>query len=136
MEKKTGPKLFKGTSKYRELSQESWSSEHLEQMPRKLVKETFSRDTHLQHSESQEHSQNSQIKQVRAEIGNVKVTVNAKDDKSSAVGNNFLEDSQNSLPSGECEMDKGEANVSFDDSDGQCLAMASEFQELSPNSRV
>ena len=33
-------------------------------------------------------------------------------------------------------MDKGEANVSFDDSDGQCLVMASKFRELSPNSRV
>ena len=91
------------------------------------MKQTFSRDTHLQRSKSQEHSQNLQIKQVGVEIGNVKVTVNAEHDKSSAVGSDFLEDSQNSLPSGECEMAKGEANVSFDDSDGQCLAMASEF---------
>ena len=136
VEKTTGPKLVKGTSEYRELSQESQSSEHLEETPRKLVKGTFSRDTHLQHSESREHSQNSRIKQVGAEIGNVKVTVNAKDDKNSAVGSDFLEDSQNSLPSGEHEMDKGEANVSFDDSDGQCLAMASKFRELSPNSGV
>ena len=55
---------------------------------------------------------------------------------SSAVSSNFLEDSQNSMPSGEHEMDKREANVSFDDSDGQCLAMASEFQELSSTVRV
>ena len=52
MEKTIGAKLLKETSEYRELSQESWSSEHLEQTPRKLMKQTFSRDTHLQHSES------------------------------------------------------------------------------------
>ena len=46
------PKLLKGSSEYRELSQKSQSSEHLEEMPRKLMKQTFSRDTHLQHSES------------------------------------------------------------------------------------
>ena len=79
---------------------------------------------HLQHSESREHSQNSRIKQVGAEIGNVKVTVSAEWDKSLAVSSDFLKDSQNSLSSGEREMDKGEANVSFGD---QCLVMASEF---------
>ena len=136
VEKKIGPKLLKGTSEYRELSQELRSSEHVEEMPRKLVKRTFSRDTHLQHSKSLEHSQNSQIKQVGVEIGNVKVTVSAEDDKSSAVSSNFLEDSQNPLSIGECEMDKGEANVSFEDCDGQCLVTASEFRELSPNLRV
>ena len=59
-----------------------------------------------------------------------------KINKCSAVSSDFLEDSQNSLSSGEREVDKGEANVSFSDHDSQCLAMASEFQELSPNSRV
>ena len=100
------------------------------------MKRTFSRDTHQQHSKSLEHSQNSRIKQVGLEIGNVKVTVSAEDDKSSAVSSNFLEDSQNPLSSGECEMDKGEANMSFEDCDGQCLVTASEFRELSPNFRV
>ena len=76
------------------------------------------------------------IKQVGAEIGNVKVTVSAEEDKSLAVSSDFLKDSQNSLSSGEREMDKGEANVSFGDCDGQCLVMASEFRERSPNSRV
>ena len=52
IEKKIGLKLLKGTSKYREHSQESRSSEHVEEMPRKFVKRTFSRDTHLQHRES------------------------------------------------------------------------------------
>ena len=134
--KMIGPKLLKGTSEYRELSQKLWSSENVEEMPRKLMHQTFSRDTHLEHSESREHSQNSRKKQVRMEIGNIKVTVSAKDNKRSAVSSDFLEDSQNSLSSGECEVNKGEANMLFSDCDSQCLAMASEFQELSPNSWV
>ena len=136
MEKTIGAKLLKETSKYRELSQESRSSEHLEEMPRKLVKQTFSRDTHLQHSESREHSQNSRIKQVGAEIGNVKVTVSAEDDKGSAVSSDFPKDSQNLLPSSEHETKEGEANMSTGDRDGQCSVMVSEFRELSSNSRV
>ena len=131
VEKKIGPKLLKGTSEYREHSQESRSSEHVEETPRKLVKRTFSRDTHLQHSESREHSQNLRIKQV----GTVEVTVGAKDTKRSAASRDFPEVSQNSLPSGESEMDNGEANVSFGDRDGQCSVTVSEFRELSPNSR-
>ena len=131
VEKKIGPKLLKGTSEYREHSQESRSSEHVEETPRNLVKQTFSRDTHLQHSESQEHSQNSQIKQVTT----VEVTVGAEVTKRLAASSNFPEDSQNSLPSGEREMDNREANVSFGDCDGQCLVMVSEFRELSSNSR-
>ena len=48
------------------------------------------------------------------------MTVNAENDKSSTVSSDFLEDSQNSLSSGEGEnMDKGEANVSFGDQDDQ-----------------
>ena len=96
-------------------------------MPGKLVKRSFNRDTHPEHSESQEHSQNSRKKQVREDTGNVKVTVSAEDNKRSVVSSDFLEDSQNSLSSGEREVKKGEANVSFSDRDGQCLAMASEF---------
>ena len=38
VEKKIGPKLLKGTSEYTEHSQESQSSEHIEETPRKLVK--------------------------------------------------------------------------------------------------
>ena len=52
VEKKIGPKLLKGTSQYREHSQELRSSEYVEETPRKLVKQTFSGDTHLQHGES------------------------------------------------------------------------------------
>ena len=132
MERTIGAKVLKETSEYRELSQELRSSEHLEQTSRKVVKRTFSRETQPEHSESREHSQNSRIKQV----GVVEVTVSVKDTKRSAASSDFPEDSQNLLPSGEREMDKGEANVSFGDRDGQCLVTVSEFRELSPNSRM
>ena len=64
------------------------------------------------------------------------MTVSAEDNKHSVVSSDFLEDSQNSLSGGECEVKEVEANVSFSDPDDQCSVMASEFQELSPNSRV
>ena len=138
MGKTIDPKLLKGTSKYRELSQKSRSSEKDtgEETSRKLLHRTLSKGTHLEHSESQEHSRNLQKKQAGADIGNVKVTVSAEDNKCSAVSSDFLEDSQNSLSSGEHEVDKGETNVSLSDRDGQCLATASEFRELSQNSRL
>ena len=94
------------------------------------------RDAHPGNSESQEHSQNSWKKQAEEDIGNVKVTVSAEDNKCPAVSSDFLEHSQNSLSSGKPELDTGKANVSFGDRDGQCLVTASEFRELSPNSRV
>ena len=97
MERTIGAKVLKETSEYRELSQESRSSEHLEQMSRKVVKRTFSRETQPEHSESREHSQNWRIKQV----GPVEVTVSIEDTKHSAANSDFPEDSQNSLPSGE-----------------------------------
>ena len=130
VERTIGAKVLKETSEYRELSQESWSSEHSEQTSRKVVKQTFSRETQPEHSKSREQSQNSRIKQV----GVVEVTVSVEDTKRSAANSSFPEDSQNSLSSGEREMDKGEANVSFGDRDSQCLVMVSEFRELSPNS--
>ena len=64
------------------------------------------------------------------------MTVSAEDNKCPAVSSDFLEHSQNLLSSGEPELDKGKANVSSSDRDGQCLAMVSEFQELSSNSQV
>ena len=68
------------------------------------------------------------------QVGIVEVIVGAEDTKRSASSSDFPEDSQNSLPSGEREMDNEEANVSFGDRDGQCLVTVSEFRELSPNS--
>ena len=53
--------------------------------PRKLVKRTFSRDTHLQHSESREHSQNSRIKQA----GVMEVTASAEDAEHTAASSDF-----------------------------------------------
>ena len=68
--------------------------------------------------------------------GTVKVTMSVRESQCSAGDSDFSKHSQNSLSKGEQKVDPGEANVSFGDRDGQCLAMASEFRELSPNSRV
>ena len=87
------------------------------------MKRTFSRDMHLQHSECREHSQNLWIKQARI----VEVTVSAEDTKCPAANSDFPEDSQNSLSSGEREMDNREAKVTLGDRDGQCLVTVSEF---------
>ena len=64
------------------------------------------------------------------------MTVSAEDTKHTAASSDFPEDSPNSPPSGEREMDNGEAKVSFGGRDGQCLVTVSKFRELSPNSRV
>ena len=87
-------------------------------------------------NENGEHSQNSRKKQAGANLGNIKLTVSAGDNQCSAGSSDFLEHSQNSLRNGEMEVDNGEVNVSFSDHNGQCLAMANEFPELSSNSRV
>ena len=101
-------------------------------MPRKLEKGTLIRETHLQHSECREHSQNSRIKQP----GMVEVTASTEDPEPTAPSSDFLEHSQNSLSTGERESDSKEANVSLGDRNGPCSMMISEFRELSPNSRV
>ena len=125
-------KPHSNASEYREHSQKSWNSGKPTDVetPRKLVKRTFSRDTHLQHSGFSKHSQNSRIKQARI------VTVSAEDTKCPAANSDFPKDSQNSLSSGERERDNREPKVSPDNSHARCLVMASEFRELSPNSRV
>ena len=94
------------------------------------------RDAHPGNSESREHSQNSREKQAEEDIGHVKVTVSAKDNKCPVVSSNFLEHSQNSLSSGKHELDKGEVNVLSSERKGQCLATVSKFRELSSNSCV
>ena len=58
------------------------------------------------------------------DLGNIKVTVSAEDNKCSAVSSNFLEDSQNLLSRGEREVNKGEVNMSFSDLDSQCVVTA------------
>ena len=126
--------LHSNASEYREHSQKSQNSGKPTDVetPRKLVKQTFSRDTHLQHSESREHSQNSRIKQP----GMVEVTVSAEDTKCTAASSDFAKHSQNSLWKGEPKVDPGEAKVTFGDRDGKCLVTVSKFRELSPNSQV
>ena len=113
------------TSEYREHSQKSQNSGKPTDVetPRKLVKRTFSRDTHLQHSECREHSQNSRIKQP----GMVKATASGKDAEPTAASSDFSKHSQNSLSKGEPKVDPGEAKVAFGDCDGQCLVTVSEF---------
>ena len=64
------------------------------------------------------------------------MAVSTKDNQSSAGVSNFLEHSQNSLSNDELKVNTGEVNVSLSVRDGQCLAMASEFRELSSNSRM
>ena len=54
-------------------------------------------------------------------------TVSAEGNKCPTVSSDFLEHSKNSLSSGETELDKGEANMSSSDHEGQCLVTVSEF---------
>ena len=138
VQKMMDPEPHSRTSEYREHSQKSRSGEKDtgEETSRKLVHRTLSKGMHLEHRESHEHSQKLWKKQAGADVGNVKVTVSAEDNKCSAVSSDFLEHSQNSLSSSEPELDKGEANVSSSDRDGQCLVTVSEFREVSSNSRV
>ena len=89
-------------------------------------------ELHSNASEYREHSQNSRIKHV----GMVEVTDEDQVTECPAANSDFPEDSQNSLSSGERERDNGEPMVSFGNSHARCLVTASEFRELSPNSRV
>ena len=134
VKKTMDPELHSKTSEYREHSQKSRSSGKTidEEKPRNMVHQTLDRPVHQGNSENREHSQNSWIKQV----GAVGVTVSASDTKRSAASSDFPEDSQNSLPSGERELDNGGANVSSGDHDGQCSVLVSEFRELSTNLRA
>ena len=125
IQKMVDPEARNRTSEYREHSQKLWRSD--KETSTIIVHQTLDRDPQQGNSDFREHSQNSRIKQVRVKIGNIKVTVNVDNDKNSAVSSDFLEDSQNSLSSGERKMDKGEANVSFGDCDDQCLVMANEL---------
>ena len=133
VKKTMNPELHSKTSEYREHSQKSWSSGKVtdEETSRNIVHQTLDRRVHSGDGEIREHSQNLRIKQV----GAVEVTVSAKNPKHSAASSDFPEDSLNSLPSGEREMDNGETNMFFGDRDGQCLVTVSKFRELSPNSR-
>ena len=113
------------TSEYREHSQKSRHSD--KETSTKIVHQTFDRDAQQGNSDFQEHSQNSREKQAGADIGSVEVTVSAENNKCPTVSSDFLEHSQNSLSSGESELDKGEANMSSSDREGQCLATVSKF---------
>ena len=118
-------KLHSNASEYREHSQKSRNSGKPTDVetPGKLVKRTFIRDMHLQHSECREHFQNSRIKQTTG----AEVTVSANDAKCPAANSDFPKDFQNSLSNGGTNVDPGEAKATFGDHDGQCLVTVSEF---------
>ena len=132
------PELHSNDSEYREHSQKSRSSGKSTDVETSgnIMHQTLERCVHPGDSENREHSQNSREKQAVEEMEHVKMTMSVRENQCSAGDSNFSKHSQNSLSKGEPKVDPGEANVSFGDRDGQCLAMASEFRELSPNSRV
>ena len=134
LEKALDSELHCNISEYRKHSQklrDSGKPTDLE-MPRELAKGTLIRETHLQHSECREHSQNSWIKQPET----VEVTASTEDPEPTAASSDFSKHSQDSLSNSEPKADPGEANVTSVDSDGQRLVPVSEFRELSPNLRV
>ena len=116
---------------------ESAAGEAQEQVSeQRSVKQALDPELHSNASENREHSQNSREKQAGDKTEHVKVTMSVRENQCSAGDSDFSKHSQNSLSKGEPKVDPGEVNVSFGDRDGQCLAMASKFQELSPNLRV
>ena len=108
----------------------------LQETSRNIVHQTLDRRVHPGDSENREHSQNSWEKQAMEEIGHVNVTVSIWNSQCSVGDSDFPEHSRNLLLNGNPKVGTEEANVSFSDCDGQCLVMASEFRELSPNSWV
>ena len=130
--------LHSRTSKYREHSEKSQSSEKAtdEQMSTNIVQRTLDRCMYPGDSKNREHSQKSRGKQAIVDKGNVNVTVSVRNNQCSVGDSDFLEHSQNSLPNGEPKVDTGEVNMWFSAHDGQCLAADSEFREVSSNSWV
>ena len=126
--------LHNKASEYREHSQKSRNSGKPtdEETPGKLVKRTFSRDMHLQHSDFSKHSLNSGIKQP----GMVEVTTSTDEAERTARSSDFSKHSQNSLTRGEPTVHPRESKVTCNDRDVQGLVTVSEFRELSPKSRV
>ena len=130
--------LHSNASEYREHSQKSRNSGKSTDVETSgnMVHQTLERRVHPGDNENREHSQKSREKQAVEEMEHVKVTMSVRESQCSAGDSDFSKHSQNSLSKGEQKVNPGEANVSFGDRDGQCWVMASEFRELSPNSRV
>ena len=101
-----------------------------------VVHPTLENRVHPRNSENREHSQNSQENQTVEEMEHAKVTMSVRKSHCSAGDSDSSKHSQNLLSKGEQKVDPGEPNMSLGNCDGQCSAMASEFRELSPNSRV
>ena len=123
------PELHSNASKYREHSQKSRSSGKSTDVETSgnIVHQTLERRVHPGDSKNREHSQNSQEKQAVEEMEHVNVTMSVRENQCSAGDSDFSKHSQNLLSKGEPKVDPGEANISFGDRDGQCLAMASKF---------
>ena len=137
VKKTMDPELHSKTSEYREHSQKSRTSGKTtdEEMPRNIVHQTLDRHVHQGDSENRENSQNSREKRAVEEIGHKNVTVSVRENQYSARDSDFPKHSQNSLSKGEQKVDPGEANVLSNTRDGQCWSAASEFGEVSSNSR-
>ena len=131
-------KLHSNTSEYREHSQKSQNSGKPTdvEMSENIVHQMLERRVHPGNSKNREHSQNSREKQAVEEMEHVKVTMSVRENHCSAGDSDFSKHSQNLLSKGEPKVYPREVKVSFGDREGQCLAMASKFRELSPNSRV
>ena len=101
------------------------------------VKTMMDPELHSRTSEYREHSQKSWRSEKVIDKETLRKIVHRTWDKGVHLGDSdFLEHSQNSLPNGEPKVDTGEVNGSFSARDSQCLAVASEFREVSSNSGV
>ena len=121
--------MHNNASEYREHSQKSRNGGKSTDVETSgnIVHQTLERRVHPRNSENPEHSQNSREKQAVEEMEHVKMIMSARENQCSARDSDFPKHSQNLLSEGEPKVDPGEANMSFGDRDGQCLAMASEF---------
>ena len=130
--------MISQNSDFREHSKnslENAAGEALEQASeQRCVKKTMDLKWHNGTSEYREHSQKSRSSEkVIDEETSRKIVHRALDKGAHPGDSDFLEHSQNSLPNGELKVDTGEVNMSFSARDGQCLAAASEFREVSSN---
>ena len=119
-------------------SLESAAGEALHQVnEQRSMEKMMDPELHSRTSEYREHSQKSQRREKVIDEETSRKIVHRTWDKGAHPGDSdFLEHSKNSLPNGEPKVDTGEVNVSVNASDSQCLAAASEFREVSSNSRV
>ena len=94
-------------------------------------------ELHNRTNEYREHSQNSRSSEKATDKETSRKIVHQTLNKGAHPGHSEnREHSQNSLSNGEPKVDKGEVNMLFSASDGQCLVAASKFREVSSNLQV